>query len=54
MLELAEEEEVEEEQEREENQPASSLVKQRGGVILRTFPKNPPDPISTPNSEISV
>ena len=42
MLELAEEEEeeeeVEKEQEREENQPASSLVKQRGGVILKTFP----------------
>ena len=28
---------IEEEQE-QENQPASSLVKQRGGVILKTFP----------------
>lgn len=37
----------------EEDQPASSLVKQRGGVILKTFPWNPPLPISTPNSEMS-
>lgn len=32
------------------NEPASALVKQRGGVILNTLPKKPPFPISTPIS----
>lgn len=39
-----------EKEKRCKNIPASSLVKQRGGVILNTFPKKPPFPISTPIS----